>query len=353
MKTPFVRKFKITGVIIAGVFLLSIIGFSYLFFTNQSGSNLAVENKIKSNQKETLSGKNIPENNETNRQLSIEDKLVNELKTFYGKTISEKSTQLILLKVKKFLVRLYPKDGDVRFYNILKRAFPDLADEIRMTLEKMEQYHRWVDENTHLLSQMNEIERQGALWKKRGELFGDDAQDIWTDEILEYEKRKQDIRETLSSLDESADKTIYEKLELYKRSLSKTYEDTPESYILQNKDMLAKVFFGIDSVQNELKRLDPEQRRWEINKIRSEMGFTQEQVEKMEKLDAYRERRWENGLAYMKERENVVQEFKGPELEKQLEELRGKYFKHESKTIALEEKDGFFRYNRPRVYGRN
>jgi len=333
--------------------LLSAIGLCYLFLTNQSSSNLAVENKIKSNQRERLSGKNISKSDETNAKMSIEDKLVNELKTFYGKTISEKSTQLILLKVKKFLVRLYPKDGDVRFYNILKRAFPDLADEIIKTLEKMEQYHRWVDENTHLLSQMNEIERQGALWKKRGELFGDDAEDIWTEEVLEYEKRKQDIRETLSSLDASTDTTIHEKLERYQSALSKTYENSPEAYVLENKDMLAKVFFGIDSVQDELKQLDPEQRRWEINKIRSEMGFTQEQVEKMEELDAYRERRWENGLAYMADRENIVQEFEGPELEKRLKELRSKYFKHEEKTIALEEKDGFFRYNRPRVYGRN
>ena len=96
MKTPFVRKLKITGVIIAGVLFLSVIGVCYLFLTNQSSSNLAVENKIKSNQRETFSGKNFPKSNEPDSKMSIEDKLVNELKTFYGKTISEKSTQLIL-----------------------------------------------------------------------------------------------------------------------------------------------------------------------------------------------------------------------------------------------------------------
>ena len=53
----------------------------------------------------------------------------------------------------------------------------------------------------------------------------------------------------------------------------------------------------------------------EINNIRREMGFTQEEVERMEEVDAYREKRWENGLAYMEERDGLVRQYEGEELE--------------------------------------
>jgi hypothetical protein len=55
----------------------------------------------------------------------------------------------------------------------------------------------------------------------------------------------------------------------------------------------------------------------------------------------------------MQEREDAVKEFKGPEREERLKALREQYFQDEAKTIELEEKDNFFRFNRPRIYGRN
>lgn len=74
----------------------------------------------------------------------------------------------------------------------------------------------------------------------------------------------------------------------------------------------------------------------------------------MEKLDAKRNERWKTGLEYMAEREKVVVEYEGEQQKEKLTALREKYYKHEAKTIELEEeKDGFFRFNRPRYYGRN
>lgn len=184
-------------------------------------------------------------------------------------------------------------------------------------------------------------------------LFGDDAEDIWSEEVARYEQRKMDVRDTIARLDDSNDTTIYEKLDEYQNSLNRAYEDSPEAYVLQNKDLLAKVFFGLNSVQNELKEMDPDQRKLEINSIRNEMGYTQAQIEKLEDFDDYRNRRWDNGLAYMEERDRIVRELEGPELETAINELRETYFKHEAKTIRIEEEDGFFRYTRKRVYGRN
>ena len=350
------RKVKTVGLFIVCFVILSAAGLTYLNKKKHSHDQY-VSGMIPSSDmnnrtappKEQQSHESVSQHNKP----SIEERLVNELRKFYGDTISQKSTQVKLLKVKAFVSQLYPKDGEKRFYAILKKAFPDLADEILGALVKMEQYKAWLEDNEHRLSEMNRLEKEGLIWEKRRELMGDDAEEIWSDEVVAFEKKKIELRETLSYLDEADDLTIYEKLTEYESTLKDVYEDSPEEFVLQNRSLHAKVFFSIESVQKELKQMDPDQRQMQMNNIRREMGFTQEEVERMEEMDAYRERRWENGLAYMEEREGLAKEFEGEELENKLDALRETYFKHEAKTIKFEEEDGFFRFNRPRIYGRN
>lgn len=355
------KRLKTTGLLVAGIVLLSVVGLSY-FAKNNPSIDQSTLDDIRSSKRgnmdasatgEDLQGKQSQEIDSQNTKLSIEDRLVNELKKFYGSTISRKSTQAKLLKVKEFVLQLFPKDGGKRFYAILKKAFPDLADEIINILLKMEKYKSWLEDNAHVLSEMSKLEKEGLIWEKRREILGEDAEEIWSEEVVAFEKKKQELRDTLRYLDGAEDLTIYEKLAEYEATLHDVYEDSPEAFVLQNKSLHAKVFFSIESVQNELKQLEPDQRQLEINNIRREMEFTQQDVERMEEVDAYREKRWENGLAYMEEREGLVQDIKGPELEQALNALQEKYFKHEAKTIRLEEEDGFYRFKRPRIYGRN
>lgn len=285
--------------------------------------------------------------------VPIEDELVKELQKYYGATISEKSTQASIYDIRKSFVGSRP-DGRDFFYNILKRAFPDLADEIMKTLDKLDLYNQWLLENDAVLAQMNIEERMAALWKKRIELFGEDAKEIWVDEVLATDSRKGKMLDTLEFINGSQDTTIEEKLKLYQDSLQETYKGTPEQYFLDQKPILAKIFFSVDSVQNELKQMTPDQRQAAINKIRRDMGFTQEQVEEMEKVDADRNQKWEVGLKYMEERKQVAEEFQGEQQKEKLKALREKYFKDEAQTIQLEEEnDGFFRFERPRFFGRN
>ncbi|HON60229.1 MAG TPA: hypothetical protein PK314_00020, partial [Deltaproteobacteria bacterium] len=77
------------------------------------------------------------------------------------------------------------------------------------------------------------------------------------------------------------------------------------------------------------------------------------QIESMARRDADNQRRWDIGLEYMEERGRIVREFQGHEQEERLKALRERYFLDEAGTIELEEKDGFFRFERPRIYGRN
>ncbi len=285
--------------------------------------------------------------------FSLEDQLVKELQKYYGATISEKSTQASIYEIYKSFAGSRP-DGREFFYKILKRAFPDYADAIMDTLDKLDLYHQWLLENDAVLAQMNEEEKMAALWKKRIELFGDDAQDIWVDEVMATDARKAKMLDTLEFINGASDMSIDDKLQLYQDSLQETYHGTPEAYFLDQKPILAKIFFSIDSVQDELKQMSPEQRQATINHIRRQMGFSEEQVAAMEQVDADNNRRWEVGLKYMEERKRVVEQLEGEEEKAQLQALREKYFGDEAQTIQLEEeKDGFFRFERPRYYGRN
>jgi hypothetical protein len=284
---------------------------------------------------------------------SFSDQIVNQLKKYYGKTISEKSTQASLIGIRDFIVGTHPVDGKVLFYTILKRAFPDYADDIMKTLDKLDQYNSWLADNKKMLIQMTAGERAAALWKKRRELFGDDAEKIWSGDMLATEARKAKVKDTLAILNKSDNTTIDEKIEVYRGTLNEVYKGSPEEFILGQNDLMAKVFFSIESVQDELKKMNPEQRQLEMNNIRRKMGFSEEQVEEMENRDADREQRWENGLKYMQQREDIVREFDEPEREERLNALREQYFQDEAKTIELEEKDSFFRFKRPHIYGRN
>lgn len=281
------------------------------------------------------------------------DQMVDQLQKYYGKTISDKSTQASIIGIRDYIIGTHPANGKALFYTILKRAFPDYADDIMETLNKLDQYNQWLEDNKRVLFQMSAEERSAALWKKRRELFGDDAEKIWAGDMLATEARKAKVKDILAVLNDSKDTNIEEKMDMYQRVLRETYENSPEEYILDQTYLLSKVFFSIDSVQDELKQMSPEERRLEINEIRRKMGFSEKQVEETAKRDADNEQRWDVGLKYMQERDKIVQESEEPLREEKLKALREQYFHDEAKTIELEEKDDFFRFKRPRIYGRN
>jgi len=281
------------------------------------------------------------------------DKIVSELKKYYGSTIAKKSTQAEVISIRDFVMGLRPEKGKDYFYNILKRAFPQYADEIMKTMEKLDLYNRWLSDNRDQLMKMTASERLAAMWKKRKELFGEDAEKIWSGEILATEERKAKMQDTLAGLNKSREMSLDAKLGEYKRVLKETYTGTAEEFILNQGGLLSKVFFSLDSVQEELNSLSPAQRQQEINRLRAEMGMTERQVESMARRDADNASRWDTGLQYMEKREAVVKQYEGQEQENRLNDLRKEHFGDEANTIALEEKDGFYRFKRPHIWGRN
>ncbi len=281
------------------------------------------------------------------------DKIVNQLQRFYGRTIADKSVQASILAIRDFVLGLHPENGKNYFYGILMRAFPEYADEIMETLNKLDQYNLWLAENKDRLVKMTASNRLAAMWEKRKDLFGKDAEKIWSGELLASEARQAKVQDTLAELSQARDMSIDRKLDVYRRTLREAYDGTPESFVLNQGSLLSKVFFSIDSVQEDLNNMSPEQRQQEINRLRAQMGFTEREVESMAKRDADNAGRWDAGLKYMEKRETVVQQYEGQEREDRLKALRNEYFGDEANTIALEEKDDFYRFKRPHIWGRN
>lgn len=281
------------------------------------------------------------------------DRMVREFKKYYGQTIAERATQAGIISLRDFVLGTRPDNGKAVFYTILKKSFPAYADQIMDTLARLDAYNRWLAENKDALLKMSKSERTAALWKKRHELFGDDAEKIWKGDMLATEARKAQVLDAINALNEEDGTSIEDKLQVYEGALRNTYKDSPEAFILEQPELLSKVFFSIDAVQNELKKMTPEQRQQTINDIRKQMGSTDEQIARMAAHDTDNEQRWQVGYQYMEKRDEAAKLYQGEELEAHLKTLRDQYFGREANTIELEEKDGFYRFQRPRIYGRN
>lgn len=180
-----------------------------------------------------------------------------------------------------------------------------------------------------------------------------DAGLSWEDAARAAEQREQVMRDRILALSGSDDTTIDYKLDRYLQALRETFEGTAQAHVLEDRSMLTEAFLRMESVQRDLASLSPGARRQELARIRREMGFSEDQVAELAEMDDHREARWQRGLAYMEERRRILDTFDGEAREAELRALRERVFAHEAKTIALEEEQGFFRYERPRIYGRN
>lgn len=152
---------------------------------------------------------------------------------------------------------------------------------------------------------------------------------------------------------QAADEPLEMRVHLYLAALQGALEASGDEALLVHRSLWTEHFLRIEAVQQELASLAPGARESALASIRREMGFDPEQIESLAERDAVRNARWRLGLAYMEERRRLEATWSGEALEEELAQLRERTFGHEARTIALEEADGFFRFERPRVYGRN
>ncbi|MFE8072548.1 hypothetical protein QQM79_15925 [Marinobacteraceae bacterium S3BR75-40.1] len=280
------------------------------------------------------------------------DTLADELKAEFGTRIKQIAVQAQLYTIRQKVLERFPDQGARYFEQAVRRAFPEQADTILLLMAKLDTYHEWLATENRTLMNLTPVQRLGRIWQKRQALFGDWAEQIWADERNALASKRKQMQSVLARLNQTPAANLEETLFQLRTALDETF-DGPWDEVINQRGMITQVFFSLDSVQNTLDQLPPDQRQTRIDQVRRKMGYDEEQITRLRKQDQWRNERWKNGKAYMAEREQVAAEADGLSREAALQKLREKYFGREAKTIRLEEENGFFRYERPRYYGRN
>ena len=283
------------------------------------------------------------------------EEMIARMRAEFGDTIANARSQVALKEFRDDLVRNFPGEGESMFEKIVRGAFPDYADDIFKIIQTMESYEAWL---LSVMSDLNELDlmaQQAMLWDKRVEMFGDKAQEIWDQELSAEEERNVAVMHTVNMLNSAHDLPMEERLFLLQQAFEEGYGQSVEGMIYDTTGVMSQVFFRFDSVQQDLKGLPNEERQERINDIRRQIGYDETQIASMAEIDQKKESRWTNGYAYMEERNALLAEKEGDAmLMDKVSALREKYFGNEAYTIGKEEDDlGFFRYERPRVYGWN
>ncbi|MFN2374914.1 MAG: hypothetical protein ABR538_00120 [Candidatus Binatia bacterium] len=283
----------------------------------------------------------------------LEDRLVLMLRHIYGDRISSTSVQVLMAQVRTQVMTLFPQDWAKRFRQILEAAFPGYSARILATLANVDAYDKWFADNEDELAGLTPEEMEAAVRAKKRELFGEQALEELDTEARAAEQREVAIHDTMRSLEESSGTTVDQKLDVFVDALHENLSEGTAAIALENGSTLAHAFFGLESVSRQLAEMAPEARQRKINDIRRQFGYDEDQIAALEELDREREATWQTGYAYTNERRALENRFPGDGLGPQLAALRERYFGENARIIELEENEGFFRFERPRLHGRN
>lgn len=351
---------KLSFYIVIGLVLLITVGyFTYqqlpkaIFAAPAPDSDLVVPDVPIPSTEKVLAhkAKSVTEMSEINRMVA---ELAERMKRQFSDSIHLVSVQVGLKNLRDDLIRGYAEQGQALFVRILNKAFPEWTEAILNAIALMDEYNAWLQSMLLDLNDMNALEQQGVLWEKRRALFGDAAIQIWQEEISAEQERQMTMRRTMEILDQSYNTQMQERLYLLQSTFEESYADKLQNMVIDPKGVLAQVFFGFDAVQRDLKKMSSEDRQAQINQIRTSMGFSEEQVQKLAEADQKREKRWQNGYAYMEASKAAKASLTGEALNQELDKIREKFFAHEASTIKKEEEElEFYRYERPRIYGHN
>ncbi|WP_428241778.1 hypothetical protein [Gynuella sp.] len=278
--------------------------------------------------------------------------LAQKLTRLYGDRIADITVQITLYQLRQGLIKKYPTLGTEYFNSAVRQAFPNEANDIIALMEKLDRYHEWLSTQQTQLSRLSSLERYGTIWNKRHEIFAEDADLLWAEERHEIERKQQQVQLILSQVDANSRISLEEKLYQLNIQLDELLSESTVQYG-NREDLITQVYFSLDSVQQTLSQLPPDQRQQQIDNLRRQSGYNETKINELRHLDQKRNLRWQRGLAYMRKREKLIDHLNGEALAKGLNDLRVEFFGYEAKTIEQEELSGFFRYLRPRMYGRN
>lgn len=282
------------------------------------------------------------------------DPELEELATFmrerFGAKLKEPYIQIKMLEdLMRFFQKRSPDRWQEELLAFLKKAFPEMYDELAAMLRNRVDYEKWVRDNDSYLRGLTDQQRRTAMWDARNRLFGKEAAErIWASEL-----KNQALSDSLSAIDAKQGANVAQKLSTYKQRLLEIYGEQTEVYLERHRQETMNRFLDLPSVQKDLTAMAPQERSQNLRNIRKELGLDDEALKRWDDLDKTRDSRWDVGLKYMAEREALAKQLSGPALETKLQELRARYFGTEAEIIGQEEAGGFFRFERPRQWGRN
>lgn len=278
------------------------------------------------------------------------DALVAQLRSRYGAQIQHPYVQLkVLERLLRYFRAQSPDRWQEALLDLLRVAFPDRYAELAANLQRWLDYERWMDEQRTVLQGLAGEERRAAIRGARERIFGKEAaESIWASEL-----KGQAATDALHAAGALEGASVSERLARYKEGLEDVYQEHAESYLERHRQEALDRFLDLDSVQRDLSTFTPEERARSLREIRQGLGLSEEALQRWDALDRERDTRWDAGARYVQEREALAKQYSGDALEERLREIRTRYFGAEAETIATEEQSGFFRFSRPRRWGRN
>lgn len=282
-------------------------------------------------------------------RLKLDKELISRLKGQYGKGLSNPMVQVqATQEVRKHLQSQYPANADEKMGEALRAIFPENSEQLLKMSARYAGYDAWLKENWGILLGKSRQERESIIWDKRREVFGSDAQKIWPDD-----QREKTISQVLTGLNKVKGSSLSEKLSFFADTIHQEYAPDADAYIRDHQKELLERFIRLESVQADLRMMQPQVRRQNLMAVGQVLGMDTNSLARWEALEKARDERWGKGIQYMKDRQQVMEKVPAELREVLLNELRQKYFDKESARIAAEEKSGYFRYRAKRVYGLN
>ncbi|RZU36915.1 lipase chaperone protein [Fluviicoccus keumensis] len=248
----------------------------------------------------------------------------------------------------KVLQKKYPNDWKQRLRDLLKLFFPEDAAQLMATLDAYDSYNDWLKSMQGDRQFGSREERLQAVWDKRRQLFGQDADLIWAEEI-----KQEKVDAALKKLDGSG-LPVAAKVDSYVKTLTEVYGQDALNPDKSHPVQMMEGFLTLDSVQGELRAQSPEQQRQTLRKLREGLGLKDDAIQRLEALDEQRQQRYSAGESYMTQRSALEKQYQGETLQLQLNALQNRLFgEEEAQFIRNEEASGYYRYKEKQVVGVN
>lgn len=252
-----------------------------------------------------------------------------------------------LEQVVAYLREHYPADWQQRVRAFLDALAPELAAELLSMFQGLMRLNEWLAINREALSRLPPDERRAALWAARREAFGADAEAIYAGEV-----RAEGLLAALKDLDVATGLTTDEKLARFVAAVNETWGEQAPDLLQARGTELMNRFLDVPSVQEDLRGQTAAERGDTLRRIRAGMGLDAAALERWDALDQQRDQAWATGQDYWVQRQALAARYDGAELQARLGELQDRLFGDEAQAIRDEEAAGFYRYDRPRRYGR-